>query len=102
MKLGHWAEEATSVLAPRATGYMGFTDNQMVGSTIKSSSNAAVVRKHRTAPSTSREKVLTASPNANRADSSKRTRGTAREAREREEWQEEAEADPPLRPGHHL
>lgn len=71
------------------------SDNHMVGSTIKSSSDAAVVRKHRMALSTSRDKVLTAAPNANRADSSKRIRGTACEAREREEWREEAEAHPP-------
>lgn len=56
------------------------SDNQMVGSTSKSSSDTEVVRKHRMALSTSREKVLTAAPNANRADSSKRTRGTTLEA----------------------
>lgn len=61
------------------------SDSQMVGSTSKSLSGAEVVRKHRMALSTSREKVLTAALNANRADSSKRPRGTALDAREREE-----------------
>lgn len=61
------------------------SDSQMVGSTSKSLSDAEVVRKHRMALSTSREKVLTVALNANRADSSKRTRSTALDAREREE-----------------
>ena len=50
------------------------SDSQMVGSTSKSLSDTEAVRKHRMAPSTSGEKVLTAALNANRADSSKRIR----------------------------
>lgn len=85
------------VLAPRATGYVGFTVRQSRwwAAPVELSSDTEVVQKASHGPVYIQTKVLTAAPNANRADSPKGTRAPLWRQREREEWQEEAEAHPP-------